>query len=149
MTQSRKYHKTNFRERMTQTQHSLCNGRTFTRQTHVDLGLLRTEVPLHAGVRIGVEGDLDDAVLHGCHRRHLVRIVARHGRAAEPRGLSKDNSYITFLSYRLWHSPVLNQKDGCSLEGFVTITCCIEVSIKYQSRNCQIFSFDMNSLLYY
>ena len=76
MTQSRKYHKTNFRERMTQTQHSLCNGRTFTRQTHVDLGLLRTEVPLHAGVRIGVEGDLDDAVLHGCHRRHLVRIVA-------------------------------------------------------------------------
>ena len=62
------------------------------RRSYKDLRLLRSEVPLHAGVSICVEGDLDDAFLHRLHRLHLLCVVAGHRHAAEPRRLT-DNTH--------------------------------------------------------
>jgi len=58
---------------------------------HKDLRLLRPEVPLDAGVRVGVERDLDDAFLHRRHRLHQICIVAGHRRAAEPGRLAVES----------------------------------------------------------
>lgn len=57
-------------------------------RSYKDLRLLRSEVPLHAGVSVCVEGDLDDTFLHRLHRLHLLGVVSGHRRAAEPRRLT-------------------------------------------------------------
>lgn len=57
-------------------------------RSYKDLRLLRFEVPLHAGVSVRVEGDLDDAFLHRLHRLHLFGVVSGHRCAAEPRRLT-------------------------------------------------------------
>lgn len=54
-----------------------------TNHHYEDLALLRSEVPLHAGVGVGIEGDLQHASLHRLHRLHLLRVVPRHRCAAE------------------------------------------------------------------
>lgn len=51
--------------------------------THVDLRLLRSKVPLDAGMRVGVEGNFDNALLHRFHRLHLICIMAGNSRAAQ------------------------------------------------------------------
>lgn len=60
--------------------------------THVDLALLRFEVPLDAGVRVGVERDPDEPVPHGLHALDPLRVAPRARRPAEPRGLSGKGS---------------------------------------------------------
>lgn len=60
--------------------------------THVDLALLRFEVPLDAGVRVGVERDPDDAVPYGLHAFDPLRAASRARRPAEPCGLSGKGS---------------------------------------------------------
>lgn len=65
---------------------------------HIDLCLLRSEVPLDAGMRVGVEGNFDNALLHRFHRLHLICIMASDSRAAQSRCLAveavKGNSSI-------------------------------------------------------
>lgn len=55
--------------------------------TYINLCLLRSEVPLHAGVHICVEGHFDDPLLDGRHVGHLLSVVTRHRRATQPRRL--------------------------------------------------------------
>lgn len=57
-------------------------------RSYVDLRLLWSEVPLDAGVRVGVEGDFYDALLYRRHRLHLIGVVPGHRRAAQPRRLA-------------------------------------------------------------
>lgn len=47
-------------------------------RSYKDFSLLRSEVPLHAGMSISVKSDFDDALLYRLHRCNLVSIVARH-----------------------------------------------------------------------
>lgn len=69
------------------------------KRSYKDLRLLRPEVPLDAGVCVGVERDLDDSFLHRLHRLHQICIVAGDRHAAEPGRLERQT--VTQVSCRL------------------------------------------------
>lgn len=66
-------------------------------RSYKDLRLLWFEVPLHAGVPICVEGDLEDSFLHRLHRLHLIGVVAGHRHAAKSRRLTDKNKQRSHL----------------------------------------------------
>lgn len=54
-----------------------------TRGTHEDFRLLRSKVPLHAGVSICVEGDLDDPFRYRLHCLYQISVMSSNRRAAK------------------------------------------------------------------
>lgn len=67
---------------------------TILSMSYVYLRLLRAEVPLHAGVCVSVEGDLNDAVHHRRHRLHLLCIVTCHRRPTQTGRLETDTQQM-------------------------------------------------------
>lgn len=80
--------------------------KTQTRGTHKDFCLLWSKIPLHAGVSICVEGDLDDSFRYRLHRLYLISVMSSNRRAAKAWCLVDRRQQFFFvwvLLPHIWH----------------------------------------------
>lgn len=73
--------------------------------THIDLCLLRSEVPLETGMHVSIKGDFNDSILNGHHVFNLVGWVPSHCGSSKSSSLEQDTGYVKQQCLDLHLSP--------------------------------------------